>query len=173
MKQKQRRCNLETMFGVQEVSLDTQMRGVLDGVPVEPLRRLLPKLFERVRQAGWAEQLKTAVPTDAHQGQTTRWCWMGRECFHSTQIQCPGCVRRMKTNGTGALLAHSGEVWEVGARDGDRIFVHPVRIFDRWLNYSPVSHFDQESPTSDRTRDRKFEHSQLDLSLHTPLSKAR
>src|SRR5262245_7134185 len=38
MKQKRRRCNLQTIFGVHEVPSDTQMREILDGVEVEALR---------------------------------------------------------------------------------------------------------------------------------------
>jgi hypothetical protein len=52
MKKNRQRCNLETVFGVTEVPSDTQMREILDGVPVEPVRRLLSDLFEGVRRAG-------------------------------------------------------------------------------------------------------------------------
>src|SRR5262249_1621495 len=38
MKQRRGRCNLETLFGVHEVPSDTQIREILDGVPVELLR---------------------------------------------------------------------------------------------------------------------------------------
>src|SRR5262245_48330990 len=45
MQQRRGRCNLETIFGVHEVPSDTQMREILDGVPPELLRPLLPALF--------------------------------------------------------------------------------------------------------------------------------
>ena len=41
MKQRRGRCNLETIFAVHEVPSDTQMREILDGVPVELLRQVL------------------------------------------------------------------------------------------------------------------------------------
>lgn len=50
MKQKRGRCNLETIFGVNDVPSDTQMREILDGGPTEPLRQVLPELFESVRR---------------------------------------------------------------------------------------------------------------------------
>ena len=53
MKQRRGRCNLETIFGVHDVPSDTQMREILDGVPPELLRQVLPKLFAKVRRAGW------------------------------------------------------------------------------------------------------------------------
>ena len=40
MKQKRRRCNLESIFGVHDVPSDTQMREILDGVDPEVLRAL-------------------------------------------------------------------------------------------------------------------------------------
>ena len=57
MQQHRGRCNLETIFGVHEVPSDTQMREILDGVPPELLRQVLPALFEKVRRAGWAERI--------------------------------------------------------------------------------------------------------------------
>jgi hypothetical protein len=99
LKQQRRRCNLETIFGVQDVPSDRQMREILDGVPVEPLRRWLPKLFERVRRAGWAESFKTHLPTGAHQGAYYRLVLAGSEYFHSTQIHCPGCLRQVDARG--------------------------------------------------------------------------
>ena len=68
MKQKRKPCNLETIFGVQEVPSDTQRREILDGVSIEPERRLLPELFEGVRRAGWAAPLKVHLPTGEHRG---------------------------------------------------------------------------------------------------------
>lgn len=52
MKERRGRCNLETLFGVRQVPSDSQMREILDPLPSEPLRRLLPVLFEKIRCAG-------------------------------------------------------------------------------------------------------------------------
>ena len=46
MKLKLGQCNLETIFGVKALPSDTQMREILDAVDPEPLRRMLPELFE-------------------------------------------------------------------------------------------------------------------------------
>jgi hypothetical protein len=99
MKQKRQRCNLETIFGVQEIPSDTQMREILDGVPVEPLRRLLPELFEAVRRAGWANPFKTTVSTGADAGDYYTVAIDGSEYFRSSAIQCPGCLRRRDNGG--------------------------------------------------------------------------
>ena len=56
MQQRRHQCNLETIFGVRDVPSDTQMRDILDGVPVEQIRSLLPTLFEKIRRAGWAKE---------------------------------------------------------------------------------------------------------------------
>ena len=68
MKQKRRRCNLETLFGGHDVPSDTQMREILDGVEPEPLRALLPQLCEKVRRAGWGGRFTTPLPSGQHRG---------------------------------------------------------------------------------------------------------
>jgi hypothetical protein len=68
MAKKRQRCNLQTIFEVQEIPSDTQMREILDGVEVESLRGLLPKLWEKVRRAGWSGRFTTTLPSGAHQG---------------------------------------------------------------------------------------------------------
>ena len=94
MQQKRRRCNLETLFGVTDVPSDTQMREILDGVEPEPLRAVLPRLWEKVRRAGWGMRFKTTLPTGQHQGDYYTVALDGSEYFHSTKIQCPQCLRR-------------------------------------------------------------------------------
>lgn len=54
------RDNLETMFGVEAIPSDTQLREILDGAPVDPVRRLLGHVFERYRRSGWAAEFKTS-----------------------------------------------------------------------------------------------------------------
>lgn len=100
MKQKRKRCNLETIFGVQEVPSDTPMREILDGVPLEPLRHLLPELFEGVRRAGWATPFKIHLPSGQHRGDYYTVVLDGSEYFHSSQIHCPGCLRQTDAHGT-------------------------------------------------------------------------
>ena len=63
MKQRRHQCNLETIFGVREVPSDTHMRDILDGVPVELIRPLLPALCEKIRRAGWAKEFTTTLST--------------------------------------------------------------------------------------------------------------
>jgi hypothetical protein len=99
MKQRRGRCNLETLFGVHEVPSDTQMREILDGVRPELLRQLLPELFAKVRRAGWAKEFKSTVPSGYHQGDYYSVMLDGSDYFHSTHIQCPGCLQRTDTGG--------------------------------------------------------------------------
>jgi hypothetical protein len=101
MKQRRGRCNLETLFGVHEVPSDTQMREILDVGPVELLRQALPKLFAKVRRAGWAKEFKSTVPSGYHQGDYDTAMLDGSDYFHSTKVQCPGCLPRTDTSGEG------------------------------------------------------------------------
>lgn len=99
MKHRRGRCNLETLFGVHEVPSDTQMREILDGIPPEWLRPLLPALFAKVRRAGWATEFKSTVPSGSHQGDYYSAMLDGSDYFHSTNIQCLGCLQRTDANG--------------------------------------------------------------------------
>jgi hypothetical protein len=101
MKQHRGRCNLETLFGGHEVPSDTQMRDILDGVPPELLRPLLPAVFATVRRAGWATEVKSTVPSGCHQGDDYSAMLDGSDYFHSTTLQCPGCLHRTDAKGDG------------------------------------------------------------------------
>ena len=116
MQQKRRRCNLETVFGVHEVPSDTQMREILDGVEIEPVRALLPQLWEKVRRAGWGGRFTTTLPSGQHQGTYYTVALDGSEYFHSTKVQCPHCLRQPDSKGqvhyshmvVGATLVRAG-----------------------------------------------------------------
>jgi len=99
MEMKRGRCNLNTIFRVKAVPSDTQMREILDEAEPEPLRRLLPELFESVRRAGWANQYKTKLPSGKDQGDYYTMPLDGVEYFHSTKIECPGCLKKTDKNG--------------------------------------------------------------------------
>jgi hypothetical protein len=101
MQQRRGRCTLETIFGVHEVPSDTEMREILDGVPVELLRQVVPELFEKVRRAGWAKDCKSTVPSGFHHGDYYTAMLDGSDYFHSTNIECPGCLQRPDANGAG------------------------------------------------------------------------
>jgi hypothetical protein len=99
MQQKRRRCNLQTIFGVPEVPSDTQMREILDGVAPEVLRGVLPQLWEKVRRAGWGPRFTTTLPSGQQQGTYYTVALEGSEYFHSTQVQCPHCLRQPDPQG--------------------------------------------------------------------------
>ena len=99
MKQKRRRCNLETVFGVHDIPSDTQMREILDGVEPEVLRAVLPQLWEKVRRAGWGSRFTTMLPSGQHQGTYYTVALDGSEYFHSTKVQCPHCLRQPDAKG--------------------------------------------------------------------------
>jgi hypothetical protein len=99
MKQRRTRCNLETMFGVHDVPSDTQMRDILDGVPVELIRALLPALFEKIRRAGWAKDFTSTLSSGEDQGVYYTLMLDGSDYFHSTRLQCPACLQRQDSTG--------------------------------------------------------------------------
>src|SRR5262245_15483495 len=99
MKQRRHQCNLETIFGVREVPSYTQMRDILDGVPVERIRPLLPTLFAKLRRAGWAKEFTTTLSRGADQGTDYTLMLDGSDYFHSTCLQCPSCLQRRDSLG--------------------------------------------------------------------------
>jgi hypothetical protein len=94
MQKRTGRSNLERVFAVTELPSDTQMREILDGVPTEPLRRVLPQTFEQMRRVGWTTRFVTEVAGQKYYPTVLE----GSEYFHSTQIHCPHCLRQRHAN---------------------------------------------------------------------------
>ncbi len=95
MQKRTGRSNLERVFQVEAIPSDTQMREILDGVPTEPLRRVLPQIFEQMRRVGWTPRFVTAVGGEKYYPTVLE----GSEYFHSTQIHCPSCLHQRQANG--------------------------------------------------------------------------
>lgn len=105
--------NLQRLFDVQSVPSDTQMRTLLDDpAALDPLRRVLPAVFEKMRRTGWTVRFVTKV--DGLNYYTV--VLDGSQYFHSTSIHCPQCLRRTEKNGevhyshvvVGATLVRAG-----------------------------------------------------------------
>jgi hypothetical protein len=100
MEQKRGRSNLSTIFGVEKVPSDTQMREIIDGVPVEPLREILPEVFEKMRRSGWVVQFRAEVPQAKQEVEKYYTLALdGSDYFHSTKIECEHCLRRTEAKG--------------------------------------------------------------------------
>jgi hypothetical protein len=95
MKKKRGLSNLETIFKVAAIPSDSQMREIIDGAPIEPLRLLLPAVFERMRRIGWTARFITEVNGEKYYTIPLE----GSEYFHSTKISCPGCLKKEYENG--------------------------------------------------------------------------
>jgi len=95
MKEKKGKSNLETIFGVKDIPSDTQMREILDGVETEELRKLLPDIFEKMRRAGWTSRYVSKINGENYYTVAID----GSEYFHSTKIECPGCLRKEYVKG--------------------------------------------------------------------------
>ena len=95
MKQQTGSSNLERMFRVAAIPSDTQMREILDGVPTEPLRRMLPQTFEQMRRVGWTARFVTEVAGEKVYPVVLD----GSEYFHSTQIHCLHCLHQRQATG--------------------------------------------------------------------------
>lgn len=96
MKKATGQANLERMFGVSDVPSETQMRALLDTPAAqEPLRRVLPQVFERLRQTGWTTRYVTAVNGINYYTVAVD----GSQYFSSQNLHCPYCLQRKDKNG--------------------------------------------------------------------------
>ena len=116
MVKKRQRGHWQTIFGVQEIPSDPQMRDSLDGVEVAALRGLFPQLWEKGRRAGWSRRFPTTLPRGKHQGTYDTLAVEGSEYFRSTQVQGSPCLRQPDHKGrvqyshliVGATLVRAG-----------------------------------------------------------------
>jgi hypothetical protein len=128
MKEGRGRSNLERMFGVREIPSDTQMREILDGVEIEGLRGVLKEIFERMRRTGWTVNWVTEVGGK-------RWYTValdGSEYFHSTRIDCPGCLKKELKSGVThySHVVVAGTLVKAGSRQVLPLDVEEVRNED-------------------------------------------
>jgi hypothetical protein len=112
MKKKHGHANLETIFGVTDLPSDAQMRTLLDGATVEPLRDVLTETFERMRRVEWTTKFVTEVNGERYYTAVLD----GSQYFSSPKIHCPSCLHWDDKNGdahyshvvVGATLVRAG-----------------------------------------------------------------
>ena len=89
---KQEEKNLKTVYRIEAIPSDTQMRTTLDPFAPSPLRALFAKLFNKLSEAGvikeseyWKSQVIVSID--------------GVEHFSSTKARCDHCTTRTHRNG--------------------------------------------------------------------------
>ena len=105
--------NLQRLFGVSSVPSDTQMRTLLDDPAAqEPLRRVLPLVFERMQRTGWTTRFVTRVNGVNYYTVVLD----GSQYASSEKVTCKYCLQRKDKNGdvhfyhtvVGATLVRAG-----------------------------------------------------------------
>jgi len=92
LEEEKRRSNLSTIFGVDKVPSDTQMREILDEVPSETARPAFKKYFSRLQRGKYLE------PFQIFPGQYL--CSLdGSQYFGSDKVSCPHCLIREHKGG--------------------------------------------------------------------------
>ena len=72
------------------------MRALLDTpAAAEPRRRVLPQVFEKMRQTGWTTRFVTTVNGVNYDTVVLD----GSQYFSAEKIQCPACLQRQDKNG--------------------------------------------------------------------------
>ena len=86
------RHNAASLFGVQEVPSDNQIRSVLDGAPAAKLYGLFDRITEEVQRRGLLDQFRSV-------GGDLLVTLDGTEYYRSSRISCPHCHERTKADG--------------------------------------------------------------------------
>jgi hypothetical protein len=93
MMTKKGRSNAKTLFGIQKIPCDNQIRNLLDPVPSAQLFQGFDSLHQCLESSGNRQSYRCF-----HQGYLV--ALDGTEYFSSPEIHCPHCSQREHSNGT-------------------------------------------------------------------------
>jgi hypothetical protein len=88
MQRRTGRNNAQSLFGIEQVPTDPQIRNLLDPIAPEHLAAPFWRVFEHLQQGDYLK---------SYQGWLGRWllAFDGTQYFHSTEIHCPQCTTRV------------------------------------------------------------------------------
>jgi hypothetical protein len=88
MQRRKGRNNAQSLFGVDQVPTDPQIRNLLDPIAPEHLAAPFWRVFEQLQHGDYLK---------SYQGWLGRWllAFDGTQYFHSTEIHCPQCTTRV------------------------------------------------------------------------------
>ncbi len=88
LQRRQGRNNAQSLFGVDQVPTDPQIRNLLDPIAPEHLAAPFWRVFEQLQHGDYLK---------SYQGWLGRWLltFDGTQYFHSTKIHCPQCTTRV------------------------------------------------------------------------------
>jgi Transposase DDE domain len=118
---KHEKKNLKSIYHIEAIPSDTQMRTALDPISPKPLRTLFVELFEQLNKAGVIKEYeywKGHVIVSAD----------GVEHFYSTQVHCQHCTTRTNRKGE-TSYHHSGLA---------AVMVHPEHEEVFTLDFEPI-----------------------------------
>ena len=89
--------NLQTLFKISSIAKDTQLRDIIDPLPIEPLNKIFDDFLSHLQRGKQLRQYQFyngnyLIPID------------GSEYFSSQKIHCPGCLQ--KKAGKGKIRYH-------------------------------------------------------------------
>jgi Transposase DDE domain len=90
------KANLTSVFGIKKVPSDVQLRDVLDTVNPDFLRKLFPKKFNQLEDAGIVSDFDYAIGGNTFHIVACD----GVQHFSSKKIKCPHCLTKKHKNGT-------------------------------------------------------------------------
>lgn len=92
MKSSTHRSNLQTIFQVQSIPKDTQMRDLIDFLPTEPINQIFDDFLFHLQRG------KQLAPYQLIEGKYLI-AIDGSEYFSSDKIHCPGCLKKQSAKG--------------------------------------------------------------------------
>jgi hypothetical protein len=108
--------NLSSIYGIEHVPSDTQLRSLLDPLEPESLRPCFTDIFREVQRG------KALEPFVFHEG-----CYLlsvdGSQYFSSEKVHCPSCLRRQHSSGK---VSYSHQLLTAALVHPDHAAVIPV-----------------------------------------------
>jgi DDE family transposase len=111
---KREKENLKSIYHIETIPSDTQMRAALDPIDPNPIRDVFASLFEKLRESGVIkeyEYLKGHIIVSVD----------GVEHFYSTKVHCDHCTTRTNRNGE-TSYHHSGLAAVIVHPDHEEVF---------------------------------------------------
>lgn len=90
------RQNLKSVFGIEAVCSDTQLRRILDQQSAEPIRQYFVDRFSELERTGLLREYAYAIGSDKYLISSSD----GVQHFSSKRISCPCCLERAHRDGS-------------------------------------------------------------------------
>jgi len=108
--------NASTIFGIEEIPTDNQIRNILDNIPPDQIDIFFETIFNRLNSFGWLNDFRflndqLLIPIDG-------------TCYHhSTKVKCDNCLTKVHKKGYIRLISDETSINKDAIKKGKEIAV--------------------------------------------------